>query len=84
MVVRSVAALAVLLSCGVVASQEESATQLSRTVYITITDHNGGPVGDLPIERPTRFRLVVNAKTAGTLGIDLPTSLLLRADEVIE
>ena len=45
---------------------------------------NGAPVGDLPIERPTRFRLVVNLKTAGTLGIDLPTSLLLRADEVIE
>jgi ABC-type uncharacterized transport system substrate-binding protein len=39
---------------------------------------------DVPVERPTRFQLVVNLMTAKALSISMPTSLLLRADEVIE
>jgi ABC-type uncharacterized transport system substrate-binding protein len=44
----------------------------------------GSPPADLPIERAVKFDLIVNLKSAKTLGLELPTSLLIRANEVIE
>jgi putative ABC transport system substrate-binding protein len=68
-----------LLSYGAdfFAMHRQAATQAAKIL-------KGAKVGDIPIEQPNRFEFAVNLKTAKAIGITLPTSILLLADEVIE
>ena len=69
---------------GLMSYGPSSAAITERTVVYVEKILHGAKPGDLPIEEPTRFELHVNLKAARPLGVTIPRSLLVRADEVIQ
>ncbi len=68
---------------GVLAYGPEGSSTYQRNALIVAKILEGADPGTLPVERPSKIQLVVNLKTAKTLDLDIPQSILLRADEVI-
>ncbi len=61
-------------------------TQIIREIYVRqlVQLLRGIKVADIPVEQPTKFELVINLKTADTLGVTVPAGLVARADKVIQ
>jgi putative ABC transport system substrate-binding protein len=68
---------------GALAYGPDETSTIERIAALVAKILDGGNAAELPVERPTKIKLTVNLKTAKTLGIIIPQSILLRADEVI-
>jgi putative ABC transport system substrate-binding protein len=71
-------------SGGLISYGPDLAEMYRRAAHLVAKIFNGARPADLPIEQPTKFELIVNLKTAKALGLTIPQSLLVRADEVIQ
>jgi putative ABC transport system substrate-binding protein len=69
---------------GLVAYGPEVMGMYAQAGTLAIKILAGTPPAEIPVERPTRFTLSINVKTAKTLGVTIPPTVLLRADEVFE
>jgi putative tryptophan/tyrosine transport system substrate-binding protein len=71
-------------SGGLMAYGPDLPAFFERAAYLVDKILKGSRPADFPIERPTKFNLIINMKTAKEFGLTVPPSLLLRADQVIE
>jgi putative tryptophan/tyrosine transport system substrate-binding protein len=69
---------------GLMAYVDDWNAVFDRASYFVDRILKGAKPADLPVEQPTKFKLIVNAKTAQALGIAIPSSILVRADHIIE
>jgi putative tryptophan/tyrosine transport system substrate-binding protein len=75
---------AFVVSGGLVSYGPDMRATASRAATYVDRILRGAKPANLPVEQPTKFELVINLKTAKTIGLNIPQSLLLRADQVIE